>query len=68
MKITILDAYDGDWIAVYKDGEKVYENHSCQLHEGLEALGIEFERQEVFPVQREFWVGNEFPETLSGNG
>lgn len=31
-----------DWIAVYKNGEKVWENHSCGIREGLRALGIEF--------------------------
>lgn len=31
-----------DWTAVYKDGKKVWENHSCPLVEGLLALDIEF--------------------------
>lgn len=34
-----------DWIAVYKDGKKVWENHSCPLAEGLHALDIEFARE-----------------------
>lgn len=36
-----------DWIAVYKDGVKVEENHSCALARGLEALGIPFENQRL---------------------
>lgn len=31
-----------DWIAVYKDGKRVWENHSCGIREGLKALGIPF--------------------------
>lgn len=31
-----------DWIAVYKDGQKVYENHSVDPRTLLEALGIPF--------------------------
>lgn len=33
-----------DWVAIYKDGAKVWENHSCDIVSGLEALGIPFER------------------------
>lgn len=36
-----------DWIAVYKDGEKVWENHSCHIAEGLRALGISFDNQRL---------------------
>lgn len=36
-----------DWIAVYKDGAKVFENHSCGLREGLRALGVPFESVEL---------------------
>lgn len=32
-----------DWVAVYKDGHAVEENHSVSIVRGLEALGIEFE-------------------------
>lgn len=31
-----------DWVAIYKDGQQVWQNHSCSIHDGLEALGIEF--------------------------
>lgn len=31
-----------DWVAVYRDGVKVFENHSCSLADGLRALGILF--------------------------
>lgn len=41
MKITITE-YD-DWIALYKDGGRVWNTHSCGIIEGLEALGIEFD-------------------------
>lgn len=36
-----------DWVAVYKNGRKVWENHSCGLREGLEALGIDFSDEEM---------------------
>lgn len=29
-----------DWVAVYRDGVKVFENHSCSLADGLRALGM----------------------------
>lgn len=32
-----------DWVAVYKDGRKVFENHSCSLATGLRELGIDHE-------------------------
>lgn len=67
MKITILQGYDGDWISVYRDGNKVWDNHSCPLQEGLKALGIEFEEREIFPKEPDFWTGTEFPETLNGD-
>ena len=40
MKIHLITV--DDWVAVYKDGEQVWSNHSCPLAAGLEALGIEF--------------------------
>ena len=46
MKIVIREC--DDWVAVYKDGEKVEENHSVPLTRGLEALGIEFEVVDLF--------------------
>ena len=45
MKITIRHC--DDWVAVYKDGQKVEENHSVPLEFGLRALGIEFESVEM---------------------
>lgn len=36
-----------DWIAVYRDGQKVWESHSCPLRQGLEALGIEFTERDL---------------------
>lgn len=53
-----------DWIAVYKDGEMVYQNHSCPLTEGLLALGIEFKhdyRDYYNPFES---VGEFFPERI----
>lgn len=38
MRIDIRDC--DDWIAVYKDGKRVWNGHSCRLPEGLDALGI----------------------------
>jgi len=31
-----------DWVAVYKDGHLVEQNHSVSLTRGLDALGIDF--------------------------
>jgi hypothetical protein len=36
-----------DWVAVYKDGQKVEENHSCSIFAGLKALGLHFEQVDV---------------------
>jgi hypothetical protein len=44
MRIQIRTA--DDWVAVYKDGERVWDNHSCPLAEGLCALGIPFEAED----------------------
>lgn len=45
MKIQIRSC--DDWVAVYKDGERVWNTHSCRLQEGLEALGIPFEVEDL---------------------
>ena len=37
-----------DWIAVYKDGCKVWENHSCSGKDALEALGIPFRYVDLY--------------------
>ncbi len=41
MRIQIRHA--DDWVAVYKDGVRVVNEHSCPLDRGLEALDISFE-------------------------
>ncbi len=58
-----------DWVAVYKDGRKVEENHSVPLRRGLEALGIEFHHvdldEQMDPVTLAMPDGSEpFPERL----
>lgn len=45
MRIQIRTA--DDWVAVYKDGERVWNTHSCPLRDGLEALGIDFEHEDL---------------------
>lgn len=45
MKIVIRTC--DDWVAVYKDGQKVEENHSVPLTQGLRALGIDFEHVDL---------------------
>lgn len=66
MKITIRTC--DDWVAVYKDGRKVEENHSCSIQQGLDALGIEFEHVDLDDQMDD--IGNmadgsdPFPETL----
>jgi hypothetical protein len=59
-KIAILHC--DDWVAIYKDNQKVWEGHSCPLHMGLEFLGIPFQRREV--EVNEDGSGDEFPERL----
>lgn len=66
--ITIRDA--DDWIAVYKNGEKVEENDGLDPHFVLEALGIPFEHRSFDPDEMNEW-GSElkdgsdpFPEKL----
>lgn len=57
-----------DWVAVYKDGKRVWSTHSCSIHDGLEALGISFERVDLDDQLDD--LGNlasgadPFPETL----
>lgn len=46
-RIDILHDAGGDWVAVYKDGVKVEENHTCDIRRGLEALKIPFTEREV---------------------
>lgn len=57
-----------DWVAVYKDRRKVWENHSCGIREGLEALGIPFEDRDLHEKVDGFgWLldGSEaFPDKL----
>jgi hypothetical protein len=57
-----------DWVAVYKDGVKVEENHSVSLRQGLEALGIEFEHVDLDDQMDDLGNlkggGDPFPETL----
>lgn len=60
MKIDIREC--DDWIAVYKDGKKVWENHSCPLVDGLAALGIPFKRE--YDDRDPFTVDIDFPDTL----
>ena len=67
MKITIRDC--DDWVAVYKDGQKVWENHSCSISDGLEALGIEFEEQDYYDKVDDLGAlkdggGDPFPEAI----
>lgn len=45
MKIEIRRT--DDWIAVYKDGMKVEEGHSCSIERGLESLELPFTTVEV---------------------
>lgn len=64
MEITI--AHCDDWLALYKDGKKVYENHSCSLKEGLRYLGIEYEDMNLEAFDEQISErGDYFPETLS---
>lgn len=67
MSITIRTC--DDWVAVYKNGHKVWENHSCPLEEGLRALGIDYERidlddqMDTYATMRD--GSDPFPENLN---
>lgn len=61
MHIHII--HTDDWIAVYKDYEKVWEGHSCSLQDGLEVLGIEHSIAWVEPEVAE-WEPDTFPENV----
>lgn len=68
MSITIRHC--DDWVAVYRDGRKVEENHSCDIRRGLEALGIEFEDVDLDGQMDESLGclkegGDAFPEVLA---
>lgn len=53
-----------DWIAVYLNEERVFQNHSCSLADGLDALGIGFEDVEVDPDENDpeasfpYWIND----------
>lgn len=71
MKVPRIDIRScDDWVAVYKDGVKVEEGHSCSLERGLEALGIPYVARD-FHEEMDYELGNlkdgtdAFPETLS---
>jgi hypothetical protein len=57
-----------DWIAVYKNGERVWSTHSCPLTEGLRALGIDFEAEDIDDQMDEYGGmkdgSDPFPERL----
>jgi len=59
-----------DWVAVYRNGKRVFNGHSVPLDMGLEALGIRAESRWVEPggwdeeTGEHFYVGDEFPEEL----
>ena len=46
-RITIREHKDGDWVALYIDGKKVYENHSLHWADVLNRANIYFEFKEV---------------------
>lgn len=57
-----------DWIAVYRDGNKVYENHSCSIRDGLDALEIPYHNADLYEkVDYDGYFSNgesAFPEKL----
>jgi hypothetical protein len=57
-----------DWIVVYKNGKRVWENHSCDLASGLEALGIAFVRTDLYDIVDDLGAmpdgSNPFPEEI----
>jgi hypothetical protein len=47
MKVNIAQWDDGEWYALYVDGKNVFEGHSLYWRELLDALGVEYEVDEV---------------------
>lgn len=67
MRIHVRTA--DDWMALYVDGRKVYENHDIPLTFGLRELGIEFTSDDVhedmdYDTGSLKDGGDPFPETL----
>lgn len=52
MKVTFVHNEDGDWIAMYVDGNLVYANHSIDEEKVAELLGVSFQS---FYVKDDFW-------------
>lgn len=52
-----------DWIAIYKDGVKIDEGHSCSLARGLELLEIEHSYIYLDEINEDDPM-EDFPETL----
>ena len=42
-----VDSVGSDWVAIYLNGDKVYEGHPPELNEGLTKLGIAHEDRTV---------------------
>jgi len=45
--ITVITSEDGDWEALYLDGELKLEGHSLAWEHILDLLGIEYEKTEI---------------------
>jgi len=59
--MDIFIAETDDWIAVYRDGEKVWENHSITGQRMLEVLDINF-NSKWFDNEEMQELGMSFPE------
>lgn len=53
-----------DWVAVYRDGVRVHQNHSCSLREGLQALSMSFTCEYIEDDPREVDLSDRFPKRL----
>lgn len=60
--ITLIHDNQGDWVAVYKDGELLDQNHSFQETELLRLLGVKYESYWDIDLEP---YGFRFPDSLN---
>jgi len=55
--IHVIRSEDYDWIAVYRDGKLLDQNHSIQEEDLLRLLGIEYTHEVATAEHFEAWGG-----------
>lgn len=62
---NIAVAQCDDWVAIYKDSQKVFEGHSCSLREGLRLLDISYIDIDLHPYDELISeAGDYFPDKV----